>query len=254
MQNPLILLALSSALATGVASAAEVKVVKDMPFTPEDIASAKVINTGIDDALDKLGTKAVAHVDLKPDATYGFSAGISKEKGSFRLGVLTADLQAALQAGNREVSQQASAALLYGLETLNAPAPLMNAVGNLSMILFGNIDMKATEKLISALLYPQLMAFVDTQGNTNHFYLGQLAETLNLSVAVKTADEKVDIATGLIAMANSFTRSLTGKAELPAGVYKALGELADLAAKPSFGPRELLLIQSATMTLKSLLG
>ena len=254
MQRPLILLALSSALTTSVVSAAEVKIAKDMPFAQEDIANAKVINTGIDYALNKLGSKAVAHVDLKQDATYGFSANISKEKGSFRLGVLTADLQAALQAGNREVSQQASAALLHGLETLNAPAPLVNAAGNLSVALLGNIDMKATEKLISALLYPQLMAFIEAQGNTNHFYLGQWAETLNLSVAVKTADEKADVATGLIAMASSFTKSLTGKAELPAGVFNALGELSALAAKPSLGPRELLMIQSATATLKSLLG
>jgi len=254
MQHPLMLFVLSSTLVTGIASAATVKIVKDIPFSSEDMANATVINTGIDDALGQLGAKAVAHVDLKQDAAYGFSAGISKEKGSFRLGVLTADLQAALQAGNREVSQQASAALLHGLETLNAPAPLLDAAGNLAMLLGSEIDLHATEKLMSALLYPQLMAFIEAQGNASHYSLGQWAEMLSLSIAVKLSDEKADVAVGLVARASSFTKQLVGKAELPAGVYKALGELSDLSATANLGPRELQQMQTATTTLKNLLS
>lgn len=255
MQHPLFTLVLSSALAiVGIASAAEVKIAKDMPLSPDDIASAKMIDTGIDYALGKLGAKGVAHVDLKQDAIYGFSANVSKEKGSFRLGVLAADLQVALQAGNREVGQQASAALLQGLEALSAPAPLVDAAGNLSVALSGTIDAKTAEKLIPALLEPQLQAFVEAQGNANLYYLGQWVEAMHLSVAAKVADEKVGAATGLLAQATFFAKRFAGKTELPPGAHKALGELSELSTKPDLGQRELKLIESTTATLKNSLG
>ena len=254
MQHPLSTLILSGTLTIGIASAAEVKIAKDMPLSPEDIANAKVIDTGIGYALGKLGAKGVAQVNLKQDATYGFSASISKEKGSFRLGVLLADLQVALQAGNREVGQQASAALLQGLEALGAPAPLVDAAGNLSVALSGAVDAKTAEKLVRALLEPQLLAFVEAQGNANYYDLGQWVEAMYLSVAAKVADEKADVATGLLAKANFFAKRFAGKTELPPGAHKALGELSELSAKPDLGQRELKLIESTTATLKNSLG
>jgi len=242
------------ALVIGSPSAQEKKL-KAIDLTGVDLSKAEIIGLGIGSSLAALDKRAGAQVAAPQGGAYGFQAGGSPEKGSFRLGLLLADFQAAAQAGNLVRAKETAAALLSGLTQLDAPEPLMQSASNLVSAVHRGVNLEAIAQLARPLLEPYIKAFVQDQGRLNYFYLGEWAETVRLAAAVGTTEGGTTPAPiGLIARAGLFSKEMAAVANIPPGVVRALDDMKQIAAAENIGPHELQKVLAASETLISLMG
>lgn len=159
--------------------------------------------------------------------SYGFTTGVSKEKGSYRLGILLADLETSLLAGDKQVSLQSVDTLVQGLSVLGASRSLVIAGINIKATLAAGTDPKAVSAAAMPVIRPFIDEFVTKEGNVPYLKLGEWAESTRLAVL---ASGKVNLAAEYLNgmnMAAYFLDQLKDK-NLPKGVTDALNQLAAL--------------------------
>ncbi len=183
---------------------------------------------------------------------YGFSADVTPEKGSFRLGVLMADLQVAANAGDAERTVRAASALLDGLVALEASDALVTAATQLVIALNTGTSTDAVARLGRPLLEPHIRAFVNDEGSTDYYALGDWSETLLLMLSARNDDASEPVA--FAKQAQRFAERIGGNAEMPQGVQDALSVLADLGATEQPSARQIERGKQAIATLNSVLG
>jgi hypothetical protein len=183
-------------------------------------------------------------------SSYGFTAGISKDKGSFQLGVLLADLEASVRAGDEEKVLSACDALAQGLVYLGAGEEMVAAVLNLHAAIYNKVDLAAINRASLPVIRPFIEAFVTQEGNPLYLRFGEWVESMrfiaNLGAAGK--GEKIGEFAKTVKLADYFAAQLK-ETQAPAGVLTGLQELQTLLDKPEPSVRD---YASAVRTLDNL--
>lgn len=214
-----------SAFASGIAQLPALKVSNDKVIPPTSRAlisgsctgqSCKVMATGVKKASGK---------------AYGFTTGVAKDKGSFKLGVLLADLEVSLAGDDRQKAVAAATTLAEGLKSLGAPVSMIRSVGNLAIALQSGADLKATSKVSTQLLKPFIDEFVAKEGQTDYLRLGEWVESSRLILQASKGNTGVEFLNGEN-WAAYFTTTLKDK-NLPQGAVDALKALAEMEKNPA---------------------
>lgn len=175
-----------------------------------------------------------------PDSTYGFSTAVSEEQGSFKLGIVLADLKIFLRAGDREKVISTFSTLAATMVELGAPVSMITAVVNLNSSVKQGLDLTAVQTAGLAVLEPFVDAFVEQEGKIVYMRFGEWAESTRLAaVAGQDGNEQaiVDILQG-INPASFFLSELKDKG-LPAGVATSLTTLSEMGNAPQLDKREI---------------
>ena len=126
--------------------------------------SARTMIGGLSKSVD--AKFLAAQIKETSSTAYGFVTGISREKGSFKLGVLMTDIEATLRANEREKVSKAVRALTDGLSKLGAPLPLITSVVNMGAAINSGVDLEAIHKaslpVIRPRSYDREACFVDS--------------------------------------------------------------------------------------------
>lgn len=183
---------------------------------------------------------------------YAFSAGATPEAGSFRLGLLLADLQVAANAGDVKRTQAAADALLDTLVTLEASDALIASATQLAVALKQGVSTEAVARLARPLLEPSVRAFVTAQGKSQFFNLGDWSETLSLMLAARAPDSTDPVP--FAKQATGYAADLAGDKAVSKGVLEALASLSEVGAATQPSARQIESAKQSLATLKSLLG
>lgn len=163
-------------------------------------------------------------------AAYGFGAGVGKDSGSFKLGVLQADLEISLLGDDRARAAVAASALQDGFAHLGAPLPLLTAAMNLGSSIGEGLDMNALARGALPVLRPFVDDFAKKEGLLNYVRFGEWAECTRLILlAAKSGQVKFGeefLAT--VTMAGYYEGQLKG---LPPGVVQSLKQVDELSRK-----------------------
>lgn len=162
---------------------------------------------------------------------YGFTTGVAKDKGSFKLGVLLADLEVSLNGADRQKAVAAATTLAEGLKSLGAQASMIQSVGNLAIALSSGADMKTTSKVSIQLLKPFIDEFVAKEGQTDYLRLGEWVESSRLILQASKGNIGVEFLNGEN-WAAYFATALKDK-NLPQGAVDALMALAEMEKNPA---------------------
>ncbi len=196
-----------------------------------------------------------AQIKDTSSTAYGFTTGISEEKGSFKLGVLMADLEATIRANDREKVSKAVRALSDGLSQLGATLPLIISVTNLSAAINSGVDLQAVNRASLPLIRPFVEDFISKEGKMNYFRFGEWVEATRLATLtgeqgkVKPA---VDFIIG-VNMADYFLIEFKDK-NLPKGVIDSLKGIAALEKAKEIGEKEVRATRKAIDTIFEIMG
>lgn len=186
---------------------------------------------------------------------YGFTTGISEEKGSFKLGVLMADLEATIRAGDREKVSKAVRALSDGLAQLGAPLPLITSVINLGAAINSGVDLQAINRASIPVIRPFIEDFIKKEGKMAYLRLGEWVEATKLA-ALAGEQGKMEMAAAFIKevnFADYFMTELKDKG-LPQGVIDSLKTIAGLEKEKEIGPKEVRATLKAVNTIFEIMG
>lgn len=180
-----------------------------------------------------------------PDATaataYGFAAaGISKEKGSFCLGILLTDLKVALDANDNPRAAVAIDALVAGLAELKAPAPLVKAAVSMGAALNAGLGTATVRRASMPVIEPFIEAFVEQEGLLSFLRLGEWAEATRLALA-SAGDGKHGAVASLLGIQNpsAYFLAAAEKMGMPAGGVAALQTLQSMAGEQELSDSDL---------------
>ena len=183
---------------------------------------------------------------------YGFTTGISEEKGSFKMGVLMADLEATVRAGEREKVTKAVGALGEGLARLGAPLPLLTAVVNLGSAVHGGVDLSAVNRASLPIIKPIIEDFVAREGKMSYMRLGEWVESTRLALMAAETD-KIEAAEQFLKgynLAGYFVEEFKEKG-VPKAVFSSLQELSAIGNVKEPGKKE---VKSALKALDTICG
>jgi len=215
--------------------------------------SARVMIGGLSKSIDV--KVLAAQIKDTSSTAYGFTTGISEEKGSFKLGVLMADLEATIRAGDREKVSKAMSALADGLSKLGAPLPLITAVINMGAAINSGVDLKAINKASLPVIRPFIEDFISKEGKMTYFRFGEWVESTRLA-ALAGEQGKMQQAANFIAevnMADYFLGEFKDKG-LPKGVMESLKGIADLGKTKEIGEKEVRATRKAVDTIFEIMG
>jgi hypothetical protein len=196
-----------------------------------------------------------AQIKDTSSVAYGFTTGISEEKGSFKLGVLLADLEATVRAGDREKVSKAVRALSDGLAQLGAPLPLITAVINTGAAINSGVDLKAINRASIPVIRPFIEDFIQKEGKMTYLRLGEWVESTKLA-ALAGEQGNMDAAAAFIKeinFADYFMTELKDKG-LPQGVIDSLKTIAGLEKEKEIGPKEVRATLRAVNTIFEIMG
>ncbi len=212
------------------------------PARPQDVTiimppSARVM---LRDASKVIVAKQFAS-NLKGDNSklYGFTTGVSPEKGSFKLGVLMADLEAAVRGGAPKEALKAIQALNKGLATLGAPMSMIAAVANMGVAIRSGVALEAMEKASLPVIKPFIEEFIKKEGKMAYLRFGEWAESVRL-VLQSSGKGQGKIAQDFLKSYNYagyFLEEFKNK-DLAPGAVSSLKDLARIANSDLFGERE----------------
>ena len=215
--------------------------------------SARVMIGGLSKSIDV--KVLAAQIKDTSSTAYGFTTGISEEKGSFKLGVLMADLEATIRAGDREKVSKAIRALTDGLSKLGAPFPLITAVINMGAAINSGVDLKAINKASIPVIRPFIEDFISKEGKMTYFRFGEWVEATRLA-ALAGEQGKMQQAANFIAevnMADYFLNEFKDKG-LPRGVMDSLKGIAELGKGREIGEKEVRATRKAVDTIFEIMG
>ena len=186
---------------------------------------------------------------------YGFTTGISKEKGSFKLGVLMADIETTVRANDREKGSKAVRALVEGLSQLGAPLPLITAVINMGAAINSGVDLQAINKASIPIIRPFIEDFISKEGKMVYLRFGEWVQAMRLA-ALAGEGGKMEVAANFIKevnMADYFLIEFKNKG-LPKGVIDSLKGIAELGKAKEIGGKEVRTTQKAIDTIFEIMG
>jgi len=211
------------------------KTVRAVSVPPSSRVMVGAMGNGVD------SKKLAANLSFNTSSSaYGFTTGVSEEKGSFKLGVLMADLELAFKAGRKDLAQKAAEALVMGLGELGAPLPLMASAINLNTMISKGIALATIDKVAMPVFKPFIENFIQKEGKMAYLRLGEWVESIRLTYEHR--DKK--LASNLVkggAMAEYFLNTLKG-ASLPQGVINSLKKLAELEKKKELTSKDCRLV------------
>jgi hypothetical protein len=240
---------------TGVALASGLALAETPPATQLDVSAIDLSqfpteNVGTQPIL--VGLNNAADIPATLSTNYGFSEGITPQQGSFRLGVLMADLQVAANAADKARTLVAAEALLNGLNTLGASNALVSSVTQLLSALHNDVSLQAVSQLAAPMLMPHIRAFIKTDGVQNFYLMGEWTETLSLLVAGRGEDSDIPIPEAK--QAQDFSQSLAEAEAVPQGIKDALTTLTQIGQSETLNARQVQNAKKALNTLKTLFG
>ena len=190
-----------------------------------------------------------------PKVGYAFATGVSEDKGSFKLGVLMADLKIAFNAGDKEKITTAVRSLATGLVQLGASTALIKSVANLGTAVKAGIDPDAVKKASLPVLEPFIEDFIEKQGKTLYLRIGEWTEAARLA-ALAGEQGKTEAIAGFIKKINPadyFMTALKDKGA-PAGAIASLKILAEMKSAEKIGVKEIKTALKAVDNIIKLMG
>lgn len=196
-----------------------------------------------------------AQIKDTSSTAYGFTTGISKEKGSFKLGVLMSDLETTVRANDREKVSKAVRALGEGLSQLGAPLPLITAVINMGAAINAGVDLQAINKASIPVIRPFLEDFIQKEGKMAYLRFGEWVQATRLA-ALAGEQGKMEVVVNFIKevnMADYFLAELKDKS-LPKGVIDSLKGISELGKVKEIGGKEVRSTRKAIDTIFEIMG
>ncbi len=196
-----------------------------------------------------------AQIKDTSSTAYSFTTGISEEKGSFKLGVLMADIETTIRAGDKEKVSKAVRALTDGLAQLGAPLPLITSVINMGAAINSGVDLEAINKASIPIIRPFIEDFIRKEGKMTYLRLGEWVEATRLA-ALAGEQGNMEMAANFIKevnLADYFLTELTAK-DLPKGVSDSLKTMAELGKSKEIGPNEVRTALKAVNTIFEVMG
>lgn len=215
--------------------------------------SARMIIGGLSKSVDV--KFLAAQIKDTSSTVYGFTTGISEEKGSFKLGVLMADLETTIRANDKEKVMKAVRALEDGLSRLGALLPLITSIINMSAAINSGVDLQAINKASLPVIRPFIEDFIHKEGKMAFFRLGEWVEATKI-VVLAGKQGNIKIAADFLKevnMADYFLTELKDKG-LPQGVVDSLKMIAGLEKEKETGQKELRLALKAVNTIVEVMG
>jgi len=215
--------------------------------------SARMMIGGLSKSIDV--KVLAAQIKDTSSVAYGFTTGISQEKGSFKLGILMADLEATIRANDREKVSKAMRALVDGLSKLGAPLPLITSVINMSAAINSGVDLQAINKASLPVIRPFIEDFISKEGKMTYLRLGEWVEATRIA-ALAGEQGKLQMAADFIKevnMADYFLAELKDKG-LPKGVIDSLKGIAELGKVKEIGEKEVRATRKAVDTIFEIMG
>lgn len=215
--------------------------------------SARMMIGGLSKSID--AKILSAQIKDTSSTAYGFTTGISEEKGSFKVGILMADLEATVRAGDREKVLKAMRALTDGLSKLGAPLPLVTAVINVGAAINSGVDLQAINKASLPVIRPFIEDFISKEGKMAYLRLGEWVEATRLA-AVAGEQGKMEMAASFIKDVNLSDYFLTELKQkgLPKGVRDSLKTMAELGKSKEIGSNEVRATLKAVNTILEVMG
>jgi hypothetical protein len=215
--------------------------------------SARMMIGGLSKSIDV--KVLAAQIKDTSSTAYGFTTGISEEKGSFKLGVLMADLEATIRAGDREKGSKAMRALADGLSKLGASLPLITSVINMSAAISSGVDLEAINKASLPVIRPFIEDFISKEGKMTYLRLGEWVEATRIA-ALAGEQGNMEMAANFIKQVNIadyFLMELKEKG-LPQGVIDSLKTMAELGKNKEIGQKEVRTTLKAVSTIFEVMG
>ena len=215
--------------------------------------SARMMIGGLSKSIDV--KVLAAQIKDTSSTAYGFTTGISEEKGSFKLGVLMADLEVTARAGDREKVSKAVRALADGLSQLGAPIPLITSVINMGAAINSGVDLQAINRASIPVIRPFIEDFISKEGKMTYLRLGEWVESTKLA-ALAGEQGKMEMAAAFIKevnLADYFMTELKDKG-LPQGVMDSLKTIAGFEKEKEIGPKEVGATLKAVNTIFEIMG
>jgi len=193
--------------------------------------------------------------DAAPDVAYGFTSSVSEEKGSFKLGVLLADLKVSLNAGDRDRVTKAVRSLSAELVQLGASVPMVTSVVNLSTAVKAGMDLDSIRKASLPVLEPFIEDFIEKQGKMIYLRIGEWTESTRLAALAGEQGKTKAISDFVkeINPAEYFISELKDKGT-PPGAINSLKVLAEMKSKEKIGQREIKSALKAVNTIIQIMG
>lgn len=217
------------------------------------LPSARIMVGGLSKSID--AKTLASNVGDTSYTAFGFTTGISEEKGSFKLGVLMVDFETTLRAGDKDKTAKSANSLLVGLAQLGAPAPLNTALMNLGVAIRGGVDLAAINKGSLPVLKPFIEDFIKKVGKMAYLRFGEWVEATRL--ALKSGEQgKMEVAQNFIQdinLSDYFLKELKDKG-LSKGVIDSLTTLSTLKAKKDLSKDDLQVALKAVDTIYQLMA
>lgn len=215
--------------------------------------SARMMIGGLSESVDAKFLSA--QIKDTSSIAYGFTTGISEEKGSFKLGVLMADIEITIRAGDKEKVSKAVRALTDGLAQLGAPLPLITSVINMGAAINSGVDLQAINKASIPVIRPFIEDFIRKEGKMAYLRFGEWVEATRL-VALAGEQGKMEMAANFIKEVNLADYFLTEFKDkgLPKGVMDSLKGIAELGKAKEIGEKEVRATRKAVDTIFEIMG
>jgi hypothetical protein len=201
---------------------------KKFPEKTTEIIVLKPSARAMIGALSKMDDLKIFASKIKDTKTsaYGFSSGITKEKGSFKLGILMADLEVTLRSGDKGKTLDAIKSLIQGLEKLGAPESLLIAAINLNAAVQSGIDLKSINKASIPLIKPFIEEFIQKEGKMTYLRFGEWVETTKLTTEGANQQTALTFIKDMN-LAETFLKEFK-EDQMPKGVFTSLNAIAQL--------------------------
>lgn len=210
--------------------------------------SARMMVGGLSKSVD--AKTLAAQVKDTSSTAYGFTTGISEEKGSFKLGILMADLEATIRGGDKDKVSKAVRALAEGLGQLGAPLPLITSVINMGVAVNSGVDLQAINRASIPVVKPFIEDFIQKEGKMAYLRLGEWVEATRLAASQGNIEVAIDFVKG-VNLADYFLTELKG---LPQGVVDSLKEMAELGKKKDIAEKDVKTALKAVNTIFEIMG
>ena len=216
---------------------------KAFPEARADMQSGKLANP----------KKLAANIGKKSRSSYGFASGISKEKGSFILGVLLTDLNVLIAANEMESAAVVTGALAEDFKNLQAPPSLIESAAKVNEAVAIGAGKKEMD-MIMPVVEPFIFDYVSREGKDIYMKLGFWVETARLFL--DQGDTETAIAflkSQMGAFGALYFNEALKRDDLPKGVKNSLNVLTEISVKEKIGSRESAAALTAVNTIYQLM-
>lgn len=192
-------------------------------------------------------------VGSKSRSSYGFASGVSKEKGSFILGLLLMDLSVYTAAEDMNGAKTITGALVDSFKNLQAPATLVSSTAKVDAAVTAGANGKVMD-LIMPVVEPFIYDYVSKEGREIYMRFGFWVETARLFLLQRDKDVAVDfLKSQMGALGAVYFNEALKNDDLPAGVKKSLKTIANLSFKENMGAGDVSAALMAVTTIYELM-